>query len=95
MMAPLVELADTRGLSPLAEVRAGSSPAGGTILVHVDAPHFYAGIVVARDYGNGTVVDAAPILGWARGKPLADVLRYFKRKRWRAFVLAGDEERDL
>jgi len=49
-------------------------------LVRVEAPHFVAGLVL-RD---GRCVNAAPILGWAIGRPGWAILGYCRRKRWRA-----------
>jgi hypothetical protein len=37
---------------------------GSAMLVAVDAPHFYAGIVLQ----DGVVVEAVPILKWTVGK---------------------------
>lgn len=42
----------------------------------IDAPHFYAGIVI-RD---GVAVGGAPILNWTRGKERDWLQGYFKRK---------------
>ncbi len=47
--------------------------------MRVEAPHFVAGL----DYRDGRVTKAAPILNWARGKPLEVVRGYFDRKGWR------------
>lgn len=47
-------------------------------IISVDAPHFNAALIVERDY----VIDAAPILRWAIGKPWDEVKAYFARKRW-------------
>lgn len=56
------------------------------MLVAVDAPHFYAGVVLRDD----VVIEAAPILKWTIGKSRPWLRNYFKRKKWRAIVvLAG------
>lgn len=49
------------------------------ILLVVDAPHFYAGLILR----NGRCVRAAPILQWAVGKSAIELAEYFVRKRWR------------
>lgn len=49
------------------------------MLVIVDAPHFYAGIVFADD----VVVKAAPILKWTVGKKAAWLRDYFRKKGWK------------
>ena len=48
------------------------------LLWRIVAPHFVAGLVV-RD---GRVVEAAPILGWARGRPWAGVRSYLAGRKW-------------
>jgi len=48
-------------------------------IIAIDAPHFFAGIVVRGDH----VVEAAPILRWTVGKSYARLERYFASKRWR------------
>lgn len=45
----------------------------------VDAPHYYAGIVVE----DGVVKDAAPILRWTINRTWEDVKRYFDKKRFK------------
>ena len=45
----------------------------------VQAPHFVAGLACDR---RGVVVKTAPILSWARGKRMADVMQYVLRKGW-------------
>ena len=52
-------------------------------LVAVDAPHFYAGIVMDGD----RCVKAAPILAWAIGKTRAELSGYFRKHRWKAIVI--------
>lgn len=47
------------------------------LLVRVTVPHFCAGIVVRDE----VVVEAAPILKWAIGKPLEEVARWALRKK--------------
>lgn len=51
-------------------------------VVVIDAPHFYAAIVVRDE----RVVVSAPILRWTLGKPLADVKAYCRRKGWRVTI---------
>ena len=46
-------------------------------IVAVDAPHFYAGMILK----NGVVVKAAPILKWAVGKTQLYLTDYFWRKK--------------
>ncbi len=46
------------------------------IVVSVDLPYACFGLIIER----GIVVEAAPIAGWATGKPAREVLEYFKRK---------------
>jgi hypothetical protein len=53
------------------------------MLVAVDAPHFYAGIVLDGD----TVVAAAPILKWTIGKRRELLREYFRQKNWKATVV--------
>lgn len=48
-------------------------------LYSVDAPHFNAGLVVERE----VVLEAAPILKWSIGKPVAEVFRFFAAKGWK------------
>lgn len=47
-------------------------------LYQIDAPHFCAGLLVE----HGCVWKAAPILNWAIGKKIDDVIAYSRRKRW-------------
>jgi hypothetical protein len=53
------------------------------ILVSVDAPHFYAGIVLRDD----VVIDAAPILRWAMGKRREWLRDYFEKRGWHTHVI--------
>jgi hypothetical protein len=53
------------------------------ILVAVDAPHFYAGIVLRDD----VVIDAAPILRWTLGKRREMLRDYFAQKGWRTRII--------
>lgn len=52
------------------------------MLVIVDAPHFYASLVIGRKTPMGTVLvlEAAPILRWALGKPWITTKHYFAKK---------------
>jgi hypothetical protein len=51
------------------------------MLVQVTAPHFCAGLVLDE---TGTVVEAAPILGWTVGKHWRELRPYFAKRRWTA-----------
>lgn len=42
------------------------------------APHFVCFVVV----GSGRVVEAAPILGWAEGRPWSELRSYARRRGW-------------
>lgn len=53
------------------------------MLVAVDAPHFYAGIILEND----RVTDAAPILKWTLGKNREWLRAYFISKGWKATVV--------
>lgn len=53
------------------------------MLVAVDAPHFYAGIV----FENDIVIEAAPILKWTIGKHRDYLRKYFKSKKWKATIV--------
>jgi hypothetical protein len=53
------------------------------MLVAVDAPHFYAGIVIEND----VVTEAAPILRWTIGKRRDYLRKYFKSRGWKATVV--------
>jgi hypothetical protein len=55
------------------------------MLVQVDAPHFCAGIVL----DNGRCVKAAPILGWCVGRTVNMLRAYFKRRGWKACIVAA------
>lgn len=63
----------------------------GRMLVIVDAPHFYAMVVIGRKTPTSTVIvlEAAPILRWLLGKPWITVRGYFERKGW-AYTLRPD-----
>lgn len=58
-------------------------------LVRVKAPHFCAGLV----FEGQLCVEAAPILGWARGKRWGYVRGYFERKGYEVLVLDGEQWR--
>lgn len=53
------------------------------ILAAIDAPHFYAGIVLRRD----RVIEAADIVRYMKGWPRDRVREYCKRKGWRVSVV--------
>jgi hypothetical protein len=53
------------------------------MLVAVDAPHFYAAIVLVDD----VVTEAAPILRWAIGKHRVYLREYFARKGWKTTII--------
>jgi hypothetical protein len=65
----------------------------GRMLVVVEAPHYAASLVIGRRHGETppgasgvTVLEAAPILRWALGKPWIRVVEYFKRKGFEVTV---------
>ena len=60
-----------------------TSKLGIEMLVAVDAPHFYAGIVLTDD----VVTRAAPILKWTIGKRRTWLADYFRQKGWKASVV--------
>ena len=45
----------------------------------ITTPYFVAGIVTD---GTGTIVQAAPILRWARGRSLEWLDHYCRRRHW-------------
>ncbi len=49
-------------------------------LYRVTLPHLCAGVLVANRRGVLTIVDAAPVIRWAMGQPLADFVRWVKSK---------------
>lgn len=53
------------------------------MLVAVDAPYFYAGLIFDGD----KCVRAAPILKWAVGKHRNYLSHYFKQKGWKAAIV--------
>jgi hypothetical protein len=52
-------------------------------LVAIDAPYFYAGVVLDDDL---KVTDAAPILQWTIGKHWDEVARWCTRKNFKVTV---------
>ena len=56
----------------------------GETLWQVTAPHFVAGIVLAGDL----CVEAAPILGWCRGRQRVYLRDYFQRRGWQVQLVA-------
>jgi len=68
----------TRENSPSAE---SCQPREGEICYSIVAPHFRAGLVI--DPKTHKVFFAAPILSWTIGKRDAEVLSYFRRKRYK------------
>lgn len=52
------------------------------MLVAVNAPHFYAGIVLT----DGIVTEAAPILRWTIGKRREWLSDYFRLKGWKTTI---------
>lgn len=58
-------------------------------LAVIEAPHFYAGIVLWGD----RVVEAADIVAWMKKRKLtrAEVRAYCKRKGWRVSVVSQTE----
>lgn len=53
------------------------------ILAAIDAPHFYAGIVLWDD----RVVEAADIVRYMKGWPRARVREYCRRKAWQIRIV--------
>lgn len=52
------------------------------LLYRFTAPHFCCGLLV--DAVTGRVVQAAPIMGWARGKSASSVIAWARRKGYAA-----------
>lgn len=71
-------VAMTKEKSPSAE---SYQPREGEICYRIIAPHFIAGLVI--DPKTHRVFFTAPILAWALGKTDAEVLSYFRRKRYK------------
>jgi hypothetical protein len=59
------------------------------ILAAIDAPHFYAGIVLRND----RVVEAADIVRYMRGWTRARVREYCRGKRWKVRVVTVEVQR--
>lgn len=55
-----------------------------TTLLHIDAPHFCAGVILNR---FGLVIDAAPILRYMLGWHRTRVEVYVHAKRWSCTTL--------
>ncbi len=55
--------------------------------MRVTAPHFCAGIVFDAE---GGVLEAAPILAWAKGKSAKWLKAYFDKKGWKAERVASE-----
>ncbi len=49
-----------------------------SVLAAIDAPHFYAGIILEQD----VVIQAAPIVKYMRGWSRDRVRDYCRQKRW-------------
>lgn len=58
-------------------------------LIRVQAPHYCAGLIVEDE----RCTEAAPILGWALGKPWAELRRYFARKGFGVIVMSDPRPR--
>lgn len=54
------------------------------VLAVIDAPHFYAGIVLRND----RVIEAADIVKYMRGWRRERVREYCKTKRWKVSVVS-------
>ncbi len=52
-----------------------------TATIRVVSGYFVAGIVLDSE---GLCVEATPILKWAVGKPIEDLVTYFNKKSWHA-----------
>ena len=48
-----------------------------TALVRITMPHYVCGLIINEDH---TVIQAAPIMQWAIGKPIHQVIRWAKNK---------------
>lgn len=55
-----------------------------TTLLHIDAPHFCAGVILNR---FGRVIEAAPILRYMLGWSRSRVESYVHAKRWSCISL--------
>lgn len=53
------------------------------MLAAIDAPHFFAGIVLRND----RVIEAADIVKYMRGWPRSRVRTYCQRKGWRVSIV--------
>jgi hypothetical protein len=60
-------------------------------LYRVTAPHFVAGLIVAA---NGTILRAPPLMGWARDRPLAEVLAYCRNKKFEVMKVTEVAEKN-
>ena len=60
------------------------------VLVRVTAPHFVAGLVMGQVKGKNVCVRAAPILRWAVYKSADDLRDAFRRKGWKAAIVAAE-----
>jgi hypothetical protein len=62
------------------------------VLVRVVAPHFVAGIVLAEmptgQASGWFCVHTAPILAWCKGRADTWLRAEFRRKGWRASIIA-------
>ena len=47
-------------------------------IVIIDAPHFYAAIILENDI----CIETAPILSWSKGKNWGFLQAYFTKKGW-------------
>lgn len=56
------------------------------MLAAIDAPHFYAGIVLTDDI----VTSAAPIVRYMTGWSRSRVRDYLRSKGWKAIIVARD-----
>ncbi len=63
------------------------------MLIHVDAPHYYAGFVTDTNTKKARVIRAAPIIKWTVGRTAAECIIYFCGKRYK--VIVDDNERSV
>ncbi len=61
-------------------------------LYRATLPHFCCGFLVVNRGGVLTIVDSAPIMRWAMGKPLAEFVAWAKSKGGTVEHVIKDEE---
>ena len=63
---------------------------GGQMLAAIDAPHFYAGLVLENDI----VTESAPIIKYMRGWSRSKVRDHCQTKRWKILVVKAQGTRE-